>query len=132
MLNHFSAMGRLTRDPELRYTQSNTPVASFRIAVERDFPNRDTGERETDFIDCVAWKHNAEFVGKHFLKGSIIVVDGRLQMRDWTDKEGHKNTTAEIVCNSVYFGERRQSDAKPIQGTFVDADDFGSDSDLPF
>ena len=109
MLNHIVIMGRLTRDPELRYTQSNTPVASFSLAVDRDFQNRETGERQTDFIDCVAWRASAEFVSKYFQKGSMAVVSGRLQMRDWTDRDGNKRTSAEIVADNVYFGESKRS-----------------------
>lgn len=109
MLNHITLMGRLTRDPELRYTQSNTPVASFRIAVDRDFQPRDGGERQTDFIDCVAWRSTAEFVSKYFQKGSMAVVSGRLQMRDWTDREGNKRTSAEVVVENIYFGESKRS-----------------------
>ena len=90
MLNHITIMGRLTRDPELRYTQSQTPVASFTLAVDRDFGSRDGGEKQTDFIDCVAWRQTAEFVSKYFTKGSMAVVSGRLQIRDWTDRDGGK------------------------------------------
>ena len=90
MLNHITLMGRLTRDPELRYTQSGTPVASFSLAVERDFGSRDGGERQTDFIDIVAWRQTGEFVSKYFSKGRMAIVSGRLQMRDWTDKDGNK------------------------------------------
>lgn len=108
MLNHIVIMGRLTRDPELRRTGSGLAVASFSVAVERDFPNRDTGEREVDFINCVAWRQTGEFVSKWFTKGSMIVVSGRLQMRTWTDKDGNKHTTAEIVADDVYFGESKK------------------------
>ena len=109
MLNHIVIMGRLTRDPELRYTQSNTPVASFSLAVDRDFQNRETGERQTDFIDCVAWRSTAEFVSKYFQKGSMAVVSGRLQIRDWTDRDGNKRRSAEVVVDNVYFGESKRS-----------------------
>ena len=109
MLNHITIMGRLTRDPELRYTQSNTPVATFRVAVDRDYTPRDGGERQTDFIDCVAWRSTGEFVSKYFQKGSMAVVSGRLQMREWTDKEGNRRTTAEVVADNVYFGESKRS-----------------------
>ena len=105
MLNHIVLMGRLTRDPELRYTQSQIPVASFRLAVDRDFGGRDGGERQTDFIDIVAWRSTAEFVSKYFTKGSMAVVSGRLQIRDWTDREGGKRRSAEVVADNVYFGE---------------------------
>ena len=102
MLNFIVIMGRLTRDPEIRRTASGTAVANFSVAVERDFQNQD-GSRETDFIDCVAWKQTAEFVGKYFSKGKMMAVKGRLQIRSWTDKDGNKRRTAEIVVDNVYF-----------------------------
>ena len=108
MLNHIVIMGRLTRDPELRYTQSQTPVVSFSVAVDRDFVGRDGGERQTDFIDCVAWRSTAEFVNKYFHKGSMAVVSGRLQIRDWQDRDGNKRRSAEVVADNVYFGESRR------------------------
>ena len=110
MLNHIVIMGRLTRDPELRYTQSQTPVASFSLAVDRDFGGRDGGEKQTDFIDCVAWRQTAEFVSKYFTKGSMAVVSGRLQIRDWTDRDGGKRRSAEVVVDNMYFGESRRRD----------------------
>ena len=109
MLNHITIMGRLTRDPELRRTGSGIAVASFTVAVDRDFGGRDGGEKETDFIDCVAWRQTGEFVSKYFTKGSMIVVSGRLQIRSWTDKDGNKRRTAEVVADNVYFGESRRS-----------------------
>ena len=109
MLNHITIMGRLTRDPELRRTGSGVAVASFTVAVDRDFGGRDGGEKETDFIDCVAWRQTGEFVSKYFTKGRMIVVSGRLQIRNWTDKEGNKRRTAEVVADNVYFGESRRS-----------------------
>ena len=110
MLNHITSMGRLSRDPELRYTQSQTPVASFTLAVDRDFGSRDGGEKQTDFIDCVAWRQTAEFVSKYFTKGSMAVVSGRLQIRDWTDRDGGKRRSAEVVVDNMYFGESRRRD----------------------
>lgn len=110
MLNHITIMGRLTRDPELRYTQSGIAVASFTVAVDRDFQPKDGGEKQTDFISVVAWRSTGEFVSKYFNKGSMIVVAGRLQMRDWTDRDGNKRTSAEIVADNVYFGESRRRD----------------------
>ena len=110
MLNHIVVMGRLTRDPELRYTQSQLPVVSFTVAVDRDFGGRDGGDKQTDFIDCVAWRHTAEFVSKYFAKGSMAVVSGRLQIRDWTDRDGNKRRSAEIVADNVYFGESKRRD----------------------
>ena len=111
MLNHITIMGRLTRDPELRRTGSGIAVASFTVAVDRDFGGRDGGEKETDFIDCVAWRQTGEFVSKYFTKGRMIVVSGRLQIRSWTDKDGNKRRTAEVVADNVYFGDsKRDSD----------------------
>ena len=116
MLNHIVIMGRLTRDPELRKTQGGTSVASFTLAVDRDF-TPEGGEKETDFIDYVAWKGTADFVSGYFFKGSMAVVDGRLQLRDWKDKDGNKRRSAEVVANRVYFGEGKKSsepkDGKP-------------------
>ena len=108
MLNHITIMGRLVRDPELRRTGSGIAVASFTVAVDRDFGSRDGGERETDFIDCVAWRQTGEFVSKYFTKGRMIVVSGRLQIRSWTDKDGNKRRTAEVVADNCYFGDSRR------------------------
>lgn len=111
MLNKIILMGRLTRDPELRRTGTGTPVASFALAVDRDFKSQ-SGEKETDFIDIVAWRNTAEFVSRYFTKGRMAVVEGRLQMRDWTDKEGHKRRSAEVVADNVYFGDsKREGDS---------------------
>lgn len=110
MLNHIVVMGRLTRDPELRRTGSGVAVASFTLAVDRDFSSKESGEKETDFIDCVAWRQTGEFVSKYFKKGSMAVVSGRLQIRHWTDKEGNKRRTAEIVADNVYFGDSKKED----------------------
>ena len=108
MLNHITIMGRLTRDPELRRTGTGTAVASFTVAVDRDFGGRDGGEKETDFIDCVAWRQTGEFVSKYFTKGRMIVVSGRLQIRSWTDKDGNKRRTAEVVADNCYFGDSKR------------------------
>ena len=119
MLNHIVLMGRLTRDPELRRTGSGIAVASFRLAVDRDFASKDgNGERETDFIDVVAWRSTAEFVSRYFAKGRMAVVSGRLQMRNWTDKDGNKRTTAEVVADNVYFGDSKRDGAAPAQSGF--------------
>jgi len=118
MLNHIVIMGRLTRDPELRRTGSGVAVASFTVAVDRDFSGRDGGERETDFIDCVAWRNSGEFVSKYFTKGSMIVVSGRLQIRGWTDKEGNKRRSAEVVADNVYFGESKRSEGTSSAGSY--------------
>lgn len=146
MLNHIVIMGRLARDPELRRTQTGTPVASFRLAVERDFKDKASGERITDWIDVTAWSYTAEFVSRYFTKGRMAVVSGRLQMRDWTDKNGIKRTSAEIVADSVYWGDSRrevdgQSAAAQAPGyqtpayqphqDFIELPDDGS-GNLPF
>lgn len=148
MLNHIVIMGRMTRDPELRYTSSQTPVASFSLAVDRDYTSRDGGEKQTDFIDCVAWRSTAEFVSKYFSKGSLCVVSGRLQIRDWQDKEGGKRRSAEVIVDNIYFGEskRREGEASSSASTFnydtvtqtpvYNNDEFTpvsmDDGDLPF
>ena len=123
MLNHIVLMGRLTRDPELRYTQSQTPVASFSLAVDRDFGRGE--EKQTDFIDCVAWRQTGEFVSKYFQKGSMAVVSGRLQIRDGTDRDGNKRRSAEVVVDNVYFGEskRREGESRDNYGP---RDSYGS------
>ena len=108
MLNNIVIMGRLTRDPELRRTGSGTAVASFTLAVDRDYSGKDSGEKETDFIDCVAWRHTGEFVSKYFTKGRMAVVSGRLQIRPWTDKDGNKRRSAEVIAESVYFGDSKK------------------------
>lgn len=110
MLNHITIMGRLTRDPELRHTASGVAVTSFTIACDRDFNPKDGSEKETDFIDCNAWRGTGEFVAKHFSKGSMAVVSGRLQIRTWTDKDGNKRRNAEVVAGSVYFGDSKKSE----------------------
>lgn len=112
MLNRIILMGRLTRDPELRHTQTGTAVASFSLAVDRDFKDKSTGEKSTDFIDIVAWRQTAEFVSRFFTKGRIAVVEGRLQLRDWTDRDGNKRRSAEVIADNVYFGDsRREAEA---------------------
>jgi single-strand DNA-binding protein len=112
-LNHITIMGRLTRDPEMRRTGSGTAVVNFTVAVDRDFADKQSGQKETDFIDCVAWRAGAEFVSRYFSKGSMIVVSGRLQIRSWNDKDGNKRRTAEIVADNVYFGESKKAEAEP-------------------
>ncbi|MCI8690487.1 MAG: single-stranded DNA-binding protein [Oscillibacter sp.] len=116
MLNRIVLMGRLTRDPELRRTQNGTAVTSFTLAVDRDFKSQ-SGEKETDFIDCVAWRNTAEFVSKYFTKGRLAVAEGRLQLRDWTDRDGNKRRSAEVVVDNVYFGEsKRESSGSEYGG----------------
>ena len=131
MLNRIFIMGRLTHDPELRHTQSGTAVVSFTLAVDRDFKNKQTGEKETDFIDVVAWKHTGEFVNKYFAKGNRAVVVGRLQLRDWTDKDGNKRRTAEVIAESVYPCEKKQKDNLDdlCDSGFVEV---AEDENLPF
>lgn len=150
MLNKIFIMGRLTRDPELRRTQSGTPVVSFALAVDRDYKNAD-GNKATDFIEVVAWRTTAEFVSKYFAKGRMAVVEGRLQIRDWTDKEGSKRRSAEVVADNVYFGDSKKEgdssggsyggssggykaagkavDVEPEAGDFAEVED---EEDLPF
>lgn len=121
MLNHISIMGRLTRNPELKHTTSGVPVASFTIAVDRDFKSGN-GEKETDFIDVVAWRNTAEFVSKYFAKGSAAIVAGRLQIRSYTDKDGNNRKAAEVVAENVYFAESKSStSAQPAQAASVPA-----------
>ena len=129
MLNRIVIMGRLTRDPELRHTQSGTPVASFTLAVDRDVKDKQTGERTADFIDCVAWRSTGEFVSKYFAKGRMAVVEGRLQMRDWTDKDGNKRRSSEVVADSVYFGDSRREESATEDPQFRETED---DGELPF
>lgn len=144
MLNHITIMGRLVRDPELRHTQSGTPVASFTVAVDRDYSGQDGGEKQTDFIECVAWKGTGEFVSKYFRKGSMIIVAGRLQSRKWQDRDGNNRINWEVNAQSVYFGESKNNYPNAAQATyqqnygnpnvsaagFTELDD--SDGELPF
>lgn len=136
MLNHITIMGRLTRDPELRYTQSGTPVASFTLAVDRDFKGQ-SGEREADFIDCVAWRQTGEFVSKYFNKGSMAVVSGSLQIRDWQDKDGNKRRSAEVVTQNVYFADSKKKEGprdEPNEAPNEPSEKFEEldPNDLPF
>ena len=149
MLNKIILMGRLTRDPELRHTGSGTAVVSFNLAVDRDFKSQG-GEKETDFIDIVAWRNTAEFVSKYFTKGRMAVVEGRLQIRDWTDKDGGKRRSAEVIAENVYFGDSKKESGGASQqeyGGVSQQDNFNSlnnrmnqdfaeigeeDSELPF
>lgn len=114
MLNHIVLMGRLTRDPEVRHTTSGLPVASFTLAVDRDFAQKGA-EKQTDFINIVAWRNTAEFVGKYFTKGQLVAVSGRLQVRDWTDKDGGRRTTSEVVADNVYFAESKRDRSQQSQ-----------------
>lgn len=141
MLNKCFLQGRLVADPELRHTQSGTAVASLRLAVDRDFKDKDTGERKADFINVVAWRSTAEFIARNFSKGRMAVVAGSLQMRDWTDKDGNKRTTAEVVADNVYFADSKRDDRPegnaperslppPRSGGFEEISD--EDGELPF
>ena len=134
MLNHITVMGRICNDIELRRTGSGTAVASFTLAVDRDFKNN--GEKETDFIECVAWRHTGEFVNTYFKKGSMAVVSGRLQIRSWTDKDGNKRKTAEVVAENVYFGDSKNKEEGASNTFSAPAQDFGllegEDVGLPF
>ena len=138
MLNHITVMGRLTRDPELRRTGSGVAVSNFTVAVDRDFKNA-SGEKETDFIDCVAWRQTGEFVSKYFTKGRMAVVSGRLQIRSYTDKDGNNRRAAEVVADNVYFGDSNPNASEvptePVSYT-APVQEFtmleGEDSVLPF
>lgn len=129
MLNHICVAGRMVRDPELRRLDNGTAVTSFCIACDRDFSNAATGEKESDFIDVVAWRNTAEFVSKYFTKGRMAVVSGRLQIRTWTDKEGNKRRTAEVVADNVYFGDSKKDDGG-IGGSYS-APTFSAPSPAP-
>lgn len=132
MLNTITIMGRMTRDPELRRTESGIAVASFALACERDYAPQG-GEKETDFIDVVCWRSTAEFVEKYFTKGRMAVVTGRLQIRGWTDKEGNKRRSAEILADHVYFGDsKRDGDAQDSKSDFTEISNDEEDEDLPF
>ena len=141
MLNKVVIMGRFTKDPELRRTGSGTAVTSFSLACDRDFKSQ-SGEKETDFIEVVAWKNTAEFVSKYFSKGRMAVVEGRLQIRDWTDKSGNKRVTAEVVADNVYFADSKRSESNDNQKENFNAlsgrlnDDFvpisEEDGEIPF
>lgn len=140
MLNKIILMGRLTRDPELRHTQTGTAVASFSLAVDRDFKDKATGDRTTDFIDVVAWRQTGEFVSRYFTKGRMAVVEGRLQIRDWTDKDGGKRRSAEVIADGIYFAGARAaqpSEGNADEGTLPpppagELQDLEDDGKLPF
>ena len=130
MLNTITIMGRMTRDPELRRTESGIAVASFAVACERDYAPQGV-EKETDFIDVVCWRSTAEFVEKYFTKGRMAVVTGRLQIRGWTDKDGNKRRSAEILADHVYFGDsKRDGDSQEVKSDFTEVQ--GNEDDLPF
>ena len=128
MLNSVTIMGRLVRDPELRRTGSGIAVASFTLAVEDDFKDKD-GNKKTIFIDCIAWRGTGEFISKYFTKGSMAIVQGKLDVREWTDKDGNKRRNTEIVVDNVYFGEGKKDHAQPGQGFAMIED---PDARLPY
>ena len=130
MLNHIVIMGRMVRDPELRSTQSGISVCSFTLACDRDYSAKDSKEKETDFIDCVAWRSTAEFVSKYFTKGRMMAVEGRLQLRDWVDKEKNKRRSAEIQVSSAYFADSKAKEQEPPEVSHGAADGF-PDSGFP-
>lgn len=130
MLNHATIMGRLTADPELRNTQSGVAVANFRVAVDRDFKDRD-GNRGVDFFPVVCWRGTAEFAARFFAKGSLAVISGRLQVREYTDKDGNKRSATEIVADNVYFGDSKREDKPADKDPFYPLDDM-DDGELPF
>lgn len=131
MINHITCMGRLTHDPELRHTASGVAVCSFSIACERDYKDGN-GEKQVDYIDVVAWRNTAEFVAKYLTKGRMAVVDGRLQLRDWTDREGTKRRNAEILAASVNFGDSKPKDAAPTPQRAAARAGTEADDELPF
>ena len=133
-LNHITIMGRLTKNPELRRTGSGVPVTSFTLAVDRDFKDQ-SGKKEVDFIDCVAWRNSAEFVSKYFTKGRMAVVSGSLQMRKWVDKEGNNRLTAEVIADHIYFGDSKNSTNAADTGYEAPAENYAAidnDEELPF
>lgn len=143
MLNRIVLMGRFVRNPELKHTQNGTPVTKFTLAVDRDFKSKQNGEKETDFIECLAWRAGAEFVCKYFGKGRMAVVEGRLQVRAWKDKDGNNRRSTEVVMENIYFGDSKKSDGAqsgasatdygeppPEGGGFHEIDD--EDGELPF
>ena len=131
MLNKCFLLGRLTKDPEIRRTNGGAAVTSFTLAVDRDF--KSNGEKETDFIDVVAWRNTAEFVSKYFSKGRMAIVEGRLQIRDWTDKNGNKRRTAEVVADNVYFGDSKRENKEDPEYKQADLAEISEeDGELPF
>lgn len=136
MLNKVFLQGRLVADPELRHTQQGTPVASFRLAVDRGYKSKDPKAQNTDFINVVSWRNTAEFVSRYFTKGRMMLVEGRLQMRDYTDKDGNRRTAAEVVTDNVYFCDSRKDESSADSGLLQESAGFSEladdDGDLPF
>ena len=132
MLNNVTLQGRLVADPELRHTQNGTPVASFRLAVDRDYKSQTTGKRETDFFNCVAWRGAADFVTKYFPKGRMALVEGRLQMREYTDRDGNRRYTTEVVVGSIYFCDSKRDFAPSAPSSTEWSELEDDDGELPF
>lgn len=131
MLNKCFLLGRMTKDPEIRRTNGGTAVTSFTLAVDRDF--KTNGEKDTDFIEVVAWRNTAEFVSKYFSKGRMAIVEGRLQIRDWTDKNGNKRRTAEVVADNVYFGDSKRENKEEPEYKQADLAEISEeDGEFPF
>ena len=130
-MNQIVIMGRMTRDPELRHTPNGVAVASFSLAVDRGYASKESGERQTDFIDVVAWRGTAEFVSKYFTKGQMTAVTGRLQIRDWTDKDGNKRRSAEVVADNIYFTESKRSREAAYGAAPEAKDDYSADYSSP-
>ena len=136
MLNKVFLQGRLVADPELRHTQQGTPVASYRLAVDRDYKSKDSNAQNTDFVNIVSWRNAAEFVSRYFTKGRMMLVEGRLQMRSYTDKDGNRRVAAEVVTDNVHFADSRKDGSNNEDGSLQESAGFGEltddDGDLPF
>ena len=136
MLNKVFLQGRLVADPELRHTQQGTPVASYRLAVERDYKSKDSNAQNADFVNIVSWRNTAEFVSRYFTKGRMMLVEGRLQMRNYTDKDGNRRVAAEVVTDNVHFADSRKDGSNNEDGSLQESAGFeelaDDDGDLPF
>lgn len=136
MLNKVFLQGRLVADPELRHTQQGTPVASYRLAVDRDYKSKDSNAQNTDFVNIVSWRNTAEFVSRYFTKGRMMLVEGRLQMRNYTDKDGNRRVAAEVVTDNVHFADSRKDGSNNEDGSLQESAGFeelaDDDGDLPF
>lgn len=136
MLNKVFLQGRLVADPELRHTQQGTPVASYRLAVDRDYKSKDSNAQNTDFVNIVSWRNTAEFVSRYFTKGRMMLVEGRLQMRSYTDKDGNRRVAAEVVTDNVHFADSRKDGSNNEDGSLQESAGFeeltDDDGDLPF
>ena len=136
MLNKVFLQGRLVADPELRHTQQGTPVASYRLAVDRDYKSKDSNAQNADFVNIVSWRNTAEFVSRYFTKGRMMLVEGRLQMRSYTDKDGNRRVAAEVVTDNVHFADSRKDGSNNEDGSLQESAGFeelaDDDGDLPF